>query len=150
MGDWVQTAQKAKALLKEHEIEVVKTSSKYQTEPWGNVDQDPFTNEVWCAKCAYSPEELMFCLLKIESMLGRVRSEKVKWAPRTIDMDILYYGSEIMDTPILTVPHPRIAERKFVLIPLVEIAPDFIHPVLGVSSKELLNVCQDTSEVKKL
>jgi 2-amino-4-hydroxy-6-hydroxymethyldihydropteridine diphosphokinase len=80
--------------------------------------------------------------------MGRTRLEK--WEPRIIDIDILYFNDEIIDLPNLIVPHPHMANRRFTLIPLVEIAPNFIHPVLGLKSTELLKACQDILEVEKI
>jgi 2-amino-4-hydroxy-6-hydroxymethyldihydropteridine diphosphokinase len=80
--------------------------------------------------------------------MGRTRLQK--WEPRIIDIDILYYNNEVIQLPQLTVPHPHIADRRFTLVPLVEIAPNFIHPVLGMNSKELLKNCEDTLEVEKI
>ena len=92
-----------------------------------------------------APEEALRVVLDIEHELGRVRYQR--WGARHLDIDILYFGGQVMDTPRLTVPHPRLHERRFTLVPLVEIAPDFVHPVLQSTNAELLGVCEDMEQV---
>jgi 2-amino-4-hydroxy-6-hydroxymethyldihydropteridine diphosphokinase len=115
---------------------VVRVSSWYRTEPLGPVDQDWFVNGVVWGETELSTEELLGVLMGIEERLGRVRG--VRWGPRTLDLDILLYGDDCVDSPRLTVPHPRLHERRFVLVPLVELDPRRVHPHLGVSVEELL------------
>lgn len=123
-------------------------SSIYATAPWGVTDQPDFLNQVLIISTSRSPREVLSSLLTIEESLGRVRT--AKWGPRPIDIDILFYGDAVVDTPELTVPHPEIPHRRFVLEPLAEVAPDFIHPVLGVSVRELLAQTPDNSAVTRL
>ena len=123
-------------------------SSIYETAPWGKTDQPDFLNQVLLINTKFSPEELLKSILFIEEKGGRKRT--VKNAPRTIDIDILFYNDLILEKPGLTIPHPRIAIRRFVLEPLNEISPEFIHPVIGKTIRELLLECKDELGVKKI
>ncbi|MEW6698008.1 MAG: 2-amino-4-hydroxy-6-hydroxymethyldihydropteridine diphosphokinase [Bacillota bacterium] len=107
-------------------IQLLRIAYLYETAPWGKTDQDWFLNTVAEVASDLSPEELLQRLLEIENTLGRTR--EVKWGPRTIDLDLLLYGNEKVDLPHLQVPHPRLAERAFVLIPLGELCPEMILP----------------------
>lgn len=128
--------------------EMTLRSKVYETEAWGGVAKGPFLNQVVEIKTAYSPSELLSFIQQIETNLGRKRDEH--WGDRTMDIDIIYFGDRVIDTPELQVPHPFIAERKFVLVPLAEVLPEFIHPVLGKSSQQMLEECEDKSEVWEL
>lgn len=123
-------------------------SSIYETAPWGKTDQPDFLNQVLLIDTKFSPEELLKSILSIEEKGGRKRT--IKNAPRTIDIDILFYNDLILEKPGLTIPHPRIAIRKFVLEPLNEISPEFIHPVIGKTIRELMLECKDELGVKKI
>ena len=125
----------------------IRKSSLYETEPWGNSNQEQFLNQVLAIKTKYDPKGLLDKLLEIEIALGRIRTERN--APRIIDIDILIFKDQIIRNPELVIPHPRMHLRKFILVPMNEIAPDLIHPVLNVSMKELLKECTDKSFVKK-
>jgi 2-amino-4-hydroxy-6-hydroxymethyldihydropteridine diphosphokinase len=127
---------------------VKKVSSLYVTEPVGNKEQDWFLNAAVHIDCQQPPAELLSLLLAIEHDLGRVRSAKN--APRTIDIDLLFYGDLVLESEDLAVPHPRLHERRFVLAPLAEIAPDFIHPVLGRSIQELADTIESGERVERL
>lgn len=140
--------KKAATLVKERIGPIVRESSLYQTAAWGKTDQPGFLNQVLEVHTSASPANCMACLLQIESEMGRIRSEKN--GPRTIDLDILYYDDAILNSTNLTIPHPFIAERRFVLTPLAEIWPDYLHPVHMVSNARLLQQCPDELDVKKL
>lgn len=124
---------------------ILQKSSLYQTAAWGITDQADFLNQVIEIETTQNPEEILTNLLAIELHFGRVRD--IKWGPRSIDLDLLLFGNQQVNTPHLTLPHPRIQDRKFILIPLVEIAPNTLHPILGKSVKELLALTTDTSTV---
>ncbi|MCL4439621.1 2-amino-4-hydroxy-6-hydroxymethyldihydropteridine pyrophosphokinase [Desulforamulus profundi] len=127
-------------------IQLVRVASLYQTAPWGKTDQDWFLNTVAEVATDLSPTELLQALLDIEKNLGRTRD--VKWGPRTIDLDLLLYGKEQVDLPGLRVPHPRLAERAFVLVPLAELCPDMILPEGPV--KELAERAATGQAIKKM
>jgi 2-amino-4-hydroxy-6-hydroxymethyldihydropteridine diphosphokinase len=123
---------------------ITKLSRIYKTAAWGNENQPSFYNQVVALKTEFEPAYLLKELLAIEVKMGRVREEK--WGARIIDIDILFYGKRIVDTPALSIPHPEIQNRKFTLLPLQEINPEFIHPVLNKSIKTLLLECPDKLE----
>lgn len=124
---------------------IIQNSMVYETQAWGKNDQEPFLNQVLKISTELSPLELLDKLLTIEKQLGRIRDEK--YGARTIDIDILYFGEEIILEPTLIIPHPRISERRFVLVPLSEIAEKFIDPVLQQSIETLLKNCNDKLKV---
>jgi 2-amino-4-hydroxy-6-hydroxymethyldihydropteridine diphosphokinase len=126
---------------------IQKQSTIYETEAWGMKDQPAFYNQALCIETTLSPEELMAMLLSIETSMGRERL--IPLGPRTIDLDILYYNQTIIEAQGLIIPHPRLAARNFVLAPLVEIAPDFEHPVLKKTNFQLYEASTDTSVVYK-
>jgi 2-amino-4-hydroxy-6-hydroxymethyldihydropteridine diphosphokinase len=117
-------------------IVIRKESSIYETPPWGVTDQPAFLNQVLAVETHLNPLELLAAVKDIEARMGRVPS--VRFGPRLIDIDILFYGDTVLDTPALTLPHPRMAERAFVLVPLLEIAPDLVSPVNGERLADLL------------
>lgn len=130
---------------------VVATSSFYESEPWGFEAEEWFLNRVIVVETALKPEEMLRQLLLIEKELGRVRSPKAKgYASRPVDLDILYFGDRIILTDDLIVPHPRLHHRRFALLPLCEVTPDFKHPILGLTQNELLERCNDPLVVRKL
>lgn len=128
----------------------IKVSSFYETEPWKSSNAPWFLNIAVMGKTEEPPLDFLKKALETEKQLGRGRAaNKERHAPRPIDIDILYYNDAVINLPDLTVPHPRIANRRFVLEPLVEIAPDFSHPALKKTQKELLKECEDMSIVKR-
>ena len=129
LGDKEANLQKAVQLLVEHGLEVVKTSDFLCTEPYGVTDQPQFLNAVCCVRTDLEPEELLHLLLAIEQEMGRVRLRH--WGERNIDLDLLLYENQILTTDDLKLPHPDMQNRDFVLLPLAEIAPALVHPVLG-------------------
>ncbi len=128
------------------EVKIV--SSVYETAAWGNTNQPSFLNLVLLMLTNDDAQNFMKQLLLIEEKMGRVRHWK--WEARIIDIDILYFNNEIIHEEDLIIPHPHLQERKFVLEPLVEIAPEFVHPILKLNSVLLLNQCTDKLQVKKL
>lgn len=133
-------------MLKMKGIELLKLSSLYYTEPVGKEDQPYFYNMVAKGLTSYTPEELLKVIKDIEKLLGRVWTEK--WGPRIIDIDILFYNDLILNTPELTIPHPELHKRDFVLVPFTEIEPDFVHPVFKKTIEELLHSPHQRKEVK--
>lgn len=122
-------------------------SSIYQTQAWGPIPQGDFLNQVVVVYTAHTAQVCLTELLAIEQEFGRERKER--WGPRTLDLDILFYGDEIIAEADLSIPHPRIAERKFILTPLAEIAPLFEDPASRKSMIALLAACVDESEVNR-
>lgn len=128
-------------------LRIKQLSSIYETDPVGNINQPRFLNQVCQVQTTLSPQELLSLVKGIEKKLGR-RVTKPN-VPRLIDIDILLYGSEAIETPELVIPHPRLLERAFVLIPLAEIAPDLVHPVKGMTIKELKEKLKEKQGVFK-
>jgi 2-amino-4-hydroxy-6-hydroxymethyldihydropteridine diphosphokinase len=120
------------------QMEVKAKSQVYETPPWGVEDQPKFLNQVVKAKTYLEPEQLLKHLKRLEIALGR--KESVPNGPRLIDIDILFYDDLVLNTPGLTIPHPRLHERGFVLLPLMDIAPDLVHPVSQQSVREMATV----------
>jgi len=147
-GDRYLNMQQARTNIEHICGQVLQVSSLYETAPWGKTDQADFLNQVLLIETTWTPWELLKVILQIEEKGGRIRKEKN--APRTIDIDILFYDHLIIDEPGLSIPHPRIAERRFVLEPLNEISPGYEHPVLHKTIHQLLLECTDELAVKKI
>ena len=145
LGDRQANLDRALALLSQR-LKVDKVSSIYDSEPVGNIEQPRFLNLVCQVTTNIEPAGLLALAKGIEAKMGRVGGSG---APRTIDIDILFYGDQVIDTPKLVIPHPRLAKRAFVLAPLVEIAPDLVHPVSGKKAKELLKAAKEVQGVFK-
>lgn len=145
MGDRLANLQKAKEHLVNEAGTILAASSVYETEAWGNHEQPDFYNQVHKISTELSADELMEKILKIEELMGRVRT--VKNASRVIDIDILFFNDTIITTPNLTIPHPEIINRRFVLTPMDELAPELIHPALHTTIHELLSTCKDPLRV---
>ncbi len=145
LGNREENLLKAQKLIDKKVGKVHSKSSIYETAAWGITEQNAFLNQVLEIETVFSPDAVLHLLLKIEKNMGRIR--EIKWGERSIDIDVLYYNNEIISTENLVVPHPFIQERKFVLVPLCEIAPVFIHPRLKQSNLELLEKCQDSGEI---
>jgi 2-amino-4-hydroxy-6-hydroxymethyldihydropteridine diphosphokinase len=126
---------------------IITQSAVYQTAPWGNQDQPFFFNQAIKLATELEPEALMQELLHIETLMGRIRT--IKYGPRVIDLDILFFNDLIINKPMLQLPHPAMAERRFVLVPMAEIAPTQVHPVYNKTIQNLLIDCRDSSDVQK-
>lgn len=127
---------------------ILSSSAVYRTEAWGLKHQPDFYNQVLRIETFHRPKMLLTQLLAIEKSMGRVRVKK--WGPRIIDIDLLFYDQEVLDTPELQLPHPGIPHRKFTLLPLCEVAPDFVHPVSGKTIRTLLEECTDPLGVERV
>ncbi|MCE6988906.1 2-amino-4-hydroxy-6-hydroxymethyldihydropteridine diphosphokinase [Dyadobacter sp. CY323] len=147
LGDRSLILKSAREQIAEKVGTILKESSMYETAPWGLTDQPAFLNQVVEIDTELTPQEVLTNILDIEDKLGRVRYER--WGARVIDIDLLYYKDCILDSARLTLPHPRIQDRRFILIPLTEIAPDFLHPLLQKTSVEILSGSADNSKVVK-
>jgi len=143
LGDRLNNLRKAISLLPP-KVKVSQQSSIYETEPWGYTDQPTFLNQVIKAETDLEPTSLLAFVKSLETSLGR--QESFRFGPRSIDLDILFYDKFVMNTPQLTIPHPRIAERAFILVPLAEIAPDLVHPILN-KTIQLLKTNVDSTSV---
>ena len=132
-------------LLTQKNCEIINKSSLYETAPWGIQNQSNFLNQALWIKTSLSPLDLLDSILKIENLLGRVRT--IRNGPRVIDIDILLFNQEVINESDLKIPHPRMHLRRFNLLPLNEIAPFWIHPVLNQEISEILINCTDSLEV---
>ena len=141
----MKNLDRAKELIVSNGITIKKESQIYETAAWGNEDQEAFLNQVIEIETKKSPQRLLQITQLIENEMGRVRYEK--WGKRLIDIDILYFNDLIFQENDLSLPHPGIADRRFTLVPLVEIASEMVHPVLEKTQAELLSVCEDQLEV---
>ena len=150
IGDRLKYLNKASEAVSLIAGRVIRCSSVYETESWGFVDSTPFLNQVIVIQTNLGADELMKKLLLAETELGRLRGKAGEgYSSRIIDIDLLFYGQQIINEPELTVPHPRLHQRRFALMPMVEIAPGLIHPVLKRSMAELEAICPDSLKVVK-
>lgn len=151
MGDRTSILEEARNMIEARCGKIIKMSSLYESEPWGFVSDEYFVNQAICIETELSAHDLLKELLQIESELGRVRNENnIGYASRPIDLDVIYYGDMINDDDFLSLPHPRLHLRRFVLEPLCEIASDFKHPNLKLTNKELLEKCNDECKVYRI
>jgi 2-amino-4-hydroxy-6-hydroxymethyldihydropteridine diphosphokinase len=147
MGDRLQNLHQAITLLSATCGPVIQQSAVYETAAWGKTDQAAFLNQALLLTTELSARELITTVLSVEEQMGRHRTER--FGPRVIDIDIMFYNEDIINEPHLTVPHPQMQNRLFVLIPLNELAPMFVHPVLKKTIEQLLAECKDELPVTK-
>jgi len=145
MGDRHSLLKEAVKLLSQN-MNMKAESTVYQTSAWGGNSQLPYLNQVVVMNTLLSPEDCLDFILRIENHLGRERV--MKWGDRTMDIDILYYDDQIINTERLKVPHPHLVSRNFVLVPLVEVLPDYMHPLVKKTSVALMEECEDKLKVK--
>ncbi len=145
-GDREQLILEACSRIESRIGKIVSKSMLYESEPWGFETDRFFLNRALLLETSLSASEVLTEALYIESVLGRVRNKK-GYASRTMDIDILFYENLCVDLPDLMIPHPKMQERRFVLLPLAEIVPDWMHPALGKTIKTLLDECRDTGNV---
>ena len=149
LGDRTAYLKKAMELIEMHMGSVEKYSSVYETPPWGFNDEHQFLNQALLVDSAAEPLRILELIHAIEQALGRHRTNQ-GYAPRTLDIDILFYDNILLNIPELTIPHPLLHERRFALAPLCEIAPDLWHPALKQTVQQLFNSCPDNSVLKVL
>ena len=147
MGDSEQMLSVATNMIEKNIGKLTTSSVIYKTAAWGKEDQPDFLNQIIIVSSLLSSSTVLKEIFIIEKEMGRVRTTKN--AARVIDIDMLFFNDEIIQTENLTVPHKQIQNRRFVLVPLAEIAPDFTHPILKKSSLELLSICSDKLNVQK-
>jgi len=145
LGDRMNNLNKASEYIVQKAGTITKKSSIYETAPWGIKEQDNFLNCALLIETPLAATNLLDELLSIEKKLGRERTEK--WGPRIIDIDILYYNGDIINEPDLKIPHPFLQDRRFSLVALNEISPDWEHPILKKTVKQMLKDCEDDSWV---
>lgn len=141
LGDRLANLVAAQWHIEKNIAPISKASRVYETKPWGKTDQPDFLNQVIVIETDTTPAKLLKMLLAIENEIGRKRS--IKWGERIIDLDILFFGDLTINTERLTIPHPAIPARRFTLVPLQELAPELIHPLLHKSISALLEACND-------
>ncbi len=142
--------QQAIKLIRERVGVVTAQSSVYESEPWGYTSSNSFYNQLIVVETKFNPQDVLRQLQEIEHQLGRVRDRGKKYIDRTLDLDILFYDDLVLNSEGLVIPHPEVANRRFVLVPLAELFPENIHPVLRKTFAQLLEFCPDKGNVFKL
>ena len=147
-GNRLQFIEQAISLINLAEnIKIIRSTALYETEPWGVKKQNWFLNIIVEIKTDLSPQDLLLKCKRIEKTLGRNRDKEQRWGERIIDIDIILYNKDVVNTDMLTIPHPRMHQRAFVLVPLLELIPDFIHPVLNKTISDLYDELDNVEEV---
>lgn len=148
---------KTPTLFKQVEMEInqwlgtiTQSSSIYQSSAWGFHSDHPFLNQVLIVETQKGAENSLYKLLELETKLGRIRESNSGYSDRAIDIDILYFNQDVIKSAQLEVPHPRIQDRRFALLPLMEVLPNYVHPIYRLTHKTLLSLCPDRSNVKKI
>ena len=150
LGERYRKLKDARDFINRRAGKIIRFSSVYESEPWGFEGESSFLNQVLVIETDLAPGRLLETMQQIEDELGKKRvSQKEGYASRVIDIDILFYGRQIIETEKLTVPHKLLHERRFTLLPLNEIKGDLVHPVLNKTIRQLLKECPDHSEVYK-
>lgn len=147
LGDRLALLQRAKEEISSTAGKICEESSVYESEPWGFHSDNWFLNQVIRIETGFKPIELLNEILKIEKKMGRIRSGEKGYSSRQIDIDILFYNDEIISEENLTIPHPKIPDRMFTLLPLFELNQSLIHPISGKSVSDLIKECPDTTAV---
>ncbi len=147
LGNREGTLATARELINLHCGTIIKASSLYETAAWGNTDQPAFLNQALELSTPLNAKQLIRRILKTEKLMGRIRTEK--YGPRLIDIDILLFNNEKHNYHFLKLPHPEMHNRRFALLPLAEIVPGIVHPVLNKTIAQLLDTCPDNLDVKK-
>ena len=148
MGNRREYIVTASAMIHKKVGKIAKSSHIYETQAWGNVDQDPYLNQVLMINTILEPRALLEELSRIEKEMGRERKEK--WGPRSLDIDILFYGKRVIRDKGLEIPHPELHKRAFILVPMMELDPELEHPVLQMAIDQLYMDCEDDSDVVML
>ena len=148
LGDRLSNIQQAVCLLNlDNDVKLLKASSFYEAEPWGGVAKNWFVNAIIEVSTSLSPEELLIVIKRIEAQLGRERSENREYTDRTIDIDILFYDDKLINTENLVIPHRFFHKRAFMLVPMLEIAQDFVHPLFHKTVSELYDELENPEQV---
>ena len=148
LGNRADLIEKAVSLLGLCEnIKIVRTSALYETEPWGVKNQNWFLNLAVEIKTTLSPEQLLAKCNEIEKRLGRNRELEQRWGQRTLDIDIIFYDKDIINCDNLKIPHQNMHQRAFVLVPLLELIPDFVHPIMNKTISDLYEDLEDVEEI---
>lgn len=147
-GDRLKLIEQAVSFLNlAQDIKLIRTSALYETEPWGVKNQNWFLNMAVEIKTSLSPQDLLVKLQNIERTLGRNREKEIRWGERPIDIDIIFYDNLVLESDVLTIPHKFMHKRAFVLVPLLELIPDFVHPVFNITISQLYDNLEEVEGV---
>ncbi len=147
-GDRLKLIEQAVGFLNlAQDIKLIRTSALYETEPWGVKNQNWFLNMAVEIKTSLSPQDLLVKMQNIERTLGRNREKEIRWGERPIDIDIIFYDNLVLESDVLTIPHKFMHKRAFVLVPLLELIPDFVHPVFNITISQLYDNLEEVEEV---